>query len=58
MPRATEWAPALLPSRGGVTARPTPSGSIPNSDSVAATNEIAEAAEHLYYPLSQLRRPR
>jgi hypothetical protein len=35
MPRATGWAPALLPSRGGVTARPTPSGSIPNSDSAA-----------------------
>jgi hypothetical protein len=31
MPRATGWAPALLASRGGVTARPTPSGSIPDS---------------------------
>jgi opacity protein-like surface antigen len=29
MPRATGWAPALLPSRRGVTAHPTPSGSIP-----------------------------
>ena len=52
MPGAIGWAPALLPSKGGVIARPKIQ--CRDSDPARCNWEIEEVAEAALYPSSQL----